>query len=128
MPVRSSIQSLRDPDRRLVADLRRPPHPDEVRESLAFWRRRAGSASWYQRQRRREAREAIDYWEAVLVRSERSHAGRLSAARLSALAGLRPARVRRFARRAAVIATGMMAGAMFAAIAAWHALAALLGF
>lgn len=120
------------PDRRLVADLRRPPHPDEVRESLTFWRRRERSASWYQPSRRREAREAIDYWEAMLVRAERSHAGRLTVARLVALAGVRPTHVRRTARRwmrrAAVVATALMAVATFAAIAAWQALSALLGF
>jgi hypothetical protein len=115
-----------DPDQRLLSELRRPPHPDEVRESLAFWRRRASATRWYRRGRRREALRAVDYWEAMLVRSERAHGGPLSVARLTALAGIRPARVRRFARRLAVAATALVSGAIVAGLAGIYVLVELL--
>ena len=115
-----------DPDRRLLSELRRPPHPDEVRESLAFWRRRASTTPRYRRSHRREALRAVDYWESMLVRSERAHHAPLSVARLTALAGIRPARVRRFARRVAVASAAFVSTAIVAGVAGGYVLIQLL--
>jgi hypothetical protein len=99
-------------------------HPDEVRESLAYWERRRREARWWQRGRRREAQRQVDRCERELVAAERAHRGPLTPRRAMALAGVRPSAVRRRAKQAAVVAG---AGTAAAGYAAFELLRAVLG-
>jgi hypothetical protein len=104
-------------DEDVLRELRAPAHPSEVRESLAFWQERRRTTAWWRRRRRREAQAAIERCERELVAAERAHAGALTPARALALAGVRPAALRRRARRVLVVAGAAVTGGIAVGVA-----------
>jgi hypothetical protein len=94
-----------------------PTHPVELRESIEFWRRRRASSRWWERGRRREAQAQLERCERELVLAERSRWGPLTPRRALALAGVRPAALRRRVRRVALTASALVLGAIAAGAA-----------
>lgn len=102
-------------DDRLLSQLQAPPDLSEGIQSLAYWHQRRQRLAWYRVSARREATRMILRWEHRVRGAMLSQRGVPIAVRTSAGVLVARTRLRRWSRRAAILASAAVGVTVIAA-------------